>query len=145
MSPTSRTMLRELDTLRDRLDRLFSDSEIGVISRPEGAITPALDVQETESEVIVKASMPGFKSEDIEVHVDRNTLTIRGTSREERDEEEGTWHVRERRYGSMFRSLSLPTLVDNEMAEAKMADGVLEIRLPKTEASRGRKIDVRSS
>jgi HSP20 family protein len=145
MSPTSRTMIRELDSLRDRLDRLFSDGEIGVISRPEGAITPALDVQETESEVIVKASMPGFKSEDIEVHLDNNTLTIRGTSHEEREEEEGTWHVRERRYGSMFRSFAIPTLVDNEMAEAKMSDGVLEIRLPKAESSRGRKIEVKSS
>jgi HSP20 family protein len=145
MSLATRSMLRELDTLRERLDRFFSDSDIEVTSSSESMIAPALDVQETDEELIIKASMAGMKADDIEVHIDDSILTIRGSSHEEREEKEGTWHVRERRSGSVFRSLALPTVVDNEKADARMSDGVLEVRLPKTDTERGRKIEVKSN
>jgi HSP20 family protein len=145
MSSASRLMLRELDTLRNRIDRIFSEDDLGFTSRPDGDIAPPLDIQETETEIIVKASMPGIRSDDVDVNVDNNVLTIRGTSREERDEENGKWHVHERRYGSMFRSVSLPSPVEDEKADATLTDGVLEIHLPKSEKSQGRKITVKSS
>jgi HSP20 family protein len=137
-------MLRELDTLRNRIDRLFSEDDLDVRARPEGAITPALDVQETDAEILVTVSMPGIKPDDVEVHVDNNVLTVRGSTREERDETQGTWHVHERRFGSVFRSISLPAPVNDEAADASMADGVLTVRLPKTDEPRGKKITVKA-
>jgi HSP20 family protein len=145
MSIATRSMLRELETLRNRIDRMFSDDELAGEARSEGAMAPALDVQETDDEIVVKASMPGIKPEDVEVKLDRDVIKIRGTCREERDEEKGTWHVHERRFGTMYRSFTLPAPVDEERAEATMKDGVLEIHLPKSDVTPGKQITVKSS
>jgi HSP20 family protein len=145
MSITPRPVFRELETLRDRFDRLFS--EMGRITdlRPDSAMLTPVDLQETETEIVVKASLPGVKPEDIEIKVDQGVLTIRGESREERDEKEGTWHVRERRFGSVYRSMALPAPVKDDEADAKMTDGVLEIHLPKSSAPTGKRIEVKPS
>ncbi len=72
-------------------------------------------------------------------------LTIQGETREERDETEGTWHRRERRLGRVYRAVTLPSDVDDENAEASLTDGVLEIRLPKTEPAEQRRIPIQAS
>jgi HSP20 family protein len=145
MSIAPRSMFRDLETLRDRIDRLFSDVRLLPEIPAHGGLVPPVDLQETETEIIVKASMPGIKPDDIHVKVDNNVLTIRGESREEQDETKGTWHVHERRFGSMYRSLTLPSAVTEDQAEAKMQDGVLEIHLPKSDLSRGKEIKITSS
>jgi HSP20 family protein len=145
MSITPRSMFRELETLRNRIDRLFSDMDLSPEPRADGQLVPPVDLQETETEIIVTASMPGIKPDDISVEVDNTQLVIRGQSREERDEKTGSWHVHERRFGSMYRSLTIPSAVDEGQAEAKLHDGVLEIHLPKSEVSRGKQIEVSSS
>jgi HSP20 family protein len=145
MSIMPRQMFRELESLRDRIDRMFADVGMPAEIRPDGALIPEVDLQETDKEITVKASMPGVKPDDIDVKVDHNVLTLRGTSREERDETKGTWHVHERRFGSMYRSLTLPAAVKEDQAEARMQDGVLEIRLPKSDVSQGKQIKVKSS
>jgi HSP20 family protein len=138
-------MFRDMETLRDRLDHIFSDTDVTREKATNGPLVPPVDIHETESEIIVKASMPGIKTEDIEVQVDRGVLTIRGESHEKRDESKGMWHVHERRFGSMYRSFTLPVPVKEDEAEATMRDGVLEVHLPKSEPSTGKRITVKSS
>jgi HSP20 family protein len=145
MSIAPRPVFRELETLRDRFERLFSDIAPFADLRTEGTLMPSVDVQETEKEIVVKASLPGIRAEDIDVQVDQGMLIIRGESREERDEKEGTWHVHERRVGSIYRSMPLPSPVKEDQAEAKMTDGVLEIRLPKSETPSGKRIEVKAT
>jgi HSP20 family protein len=104
---------------------------------------PETDVVETEREIRVITEMPGLKRENIEVDVENNVLTIRGEKREERTEsEEGKYHLAERRYGTFTRSFVLPRDVDSENIQASFEDGVLTVRIPKSEKARRRKISV---
>jgi HSP20 family protein len=104
---------------------------------------PETDVIETEREIRVHVEMPGLKRDNIEVDVENNVLTIRGEKREERTEgQEGRYHLAERRYGTFARSFVLPRDVDAENIQATFEDGVLTVRIPKSEKARRRKIDV---
>ena len=145
MSIAPRSIFRDIETLKDRMDRIFTDTSLARELRTSDALIPPVDVQETEHEIVVKASMPGIKLEDVEVQVDRDVLTIRGKSDETRDQSEGTWHVHERRFGSMYRSFTLPSPVKEDEAEATIRDGVLEVHLPKSEPAAGKRITVKSS
>ena len=104
---------------------------------------PETDVVETEREIRVQVEMPGLKRENIEVDVENNVLTIRGEKREERTEgQEGRYHLAERRWGTFARSFVLPRDVDADNIQASFEDGVLTVRIPKSEKARRRKIDV---
>ncbi len=103
-----------------------------------------LDVQETDDGVLVKASLPGVKPEDIAVEVRNGVLTIKGESHEHRDETRGRWHVVERRVGSVERSVTLPTPVDESSGDAKYEDGVLTVAFKKSVEKPGKKIEVNS-
>jgi HSP20 family protein len=105
----------------------------------------AVDVAEDENSYIVKASMPGVKPEDVEVTLQNHMLTIKGEAKEDKEFKEENYHVRERRYGSFMRSLSLPATVKAEKIEAKHEDGVLVVRLPKSEADKPKKIAVKAA
>jgi HSP20 family protein len=123
------------------LDQVFG----GTGSRTGGNLmrAPETDVVETEREIRVHVEMPGLKRENIEVDVENNVLTIRGEKREERTEgQEGRYHLAERRYGTFARSFVLPRDVDAEGIQAAFEDGVLTVRIPKSEKARRRKIDV---
>ncbi len=104
---------------------------------------PETDVVETEREIRVITEMPGLKRENLEVDVENNVLTIRGEKREEHTEnQEGKYHLAERRYGTFTRSFVLPRDVDSENIQASFEDGVLTVRIPKSEKARRRKISV---
>ena len=104
---------------------------------------PETDVVETEREIRVHVEMPGLKRDNIEVDVENNVLTIRGEKREERTEgQDGRYHLAERRYGTFARSFVLPRDVDAEGIQAAFEDGVLTVRIPKSEKARRRKIDI---
>jgi HSP20 family protein len=104
---------------------------------------PETDVVETEREIRVQVEMPGLKRDHIEVDVENNVLTIRGEKREERTEgQEGRYHLAERRWGTFARSFVLPRDVDADNIQASFEDGVLTVRIPKSEKARRRKIDV---
>jgi HSP20 family protein len=106
---------------------------------------PMIDVAEDEQAYIVKASVPGVKPEDVEVTLRNNILTIKGEAKEEKEIKEKNYHMRERRYGSFMRSLPLPTEVKAEEIEASHEDGVLTVRLPKSELSMPKKIAVKTA
>ncbi len=108
------------------------------------AWTPAVDVREENGAYVVECDIPGVDSKDVEVTLDKGVLSISGERKEEKREEGETWHRVERFSGSFSRRFSLPDTVDTSAAEASMNDGVLVIRIPKSEKSVGRRIEIKS-
>ncbi len=135
----------ELVSLRDAMDRVFEDSFIrprwGWIS-PTGAASLALDMYETKDEVVVKAALPGIKPEEVEVSITGNALTIKGESKEENEVKEKDYIRKERRYGSFARSVTLPSGLKTDKAEATFEDGVLTLKVPKSEEVKPKTINV---
>jgi len=141
MSGSQRSRFLDMDTLRDRFDRVFSDLMNSGSAADERANMP-IDVHEEDQSVSVRASMPGIKPDDISVEVRNGVLTIRGTSTERRDDARGTWHVVERHVGHVARSITLPATVDDATGAAQYADGVLTITFQKTMEKPGKLIEV---
>ena len=106
----------------------------------DGLFAPAVDVREDDDAYVVHLEVPGVKQENISLELHNNVLTIRGTK--EQAPVEGRYRRVERAYGAFARSLSLPRNVDEDAVTANLADGVLEVRLPKREESRARQIAV---
>jgi HSP20 family protein len=103
---------------------------------------PKVDVIDRENEILVKAEMPGVKKEDIRVSLVGNVITIKGETKREEKEEKGDYYRCEISRGEFSRMLTLPADVDETKAKAELRDGVLEISLPKTEATKKRDIKV---
>ena len=137
---------RELATMRDVMDRFFDEPFMRLPTlweREPGTTSLALDVVENPESYVVKALVPGVKPEEIEVTIDNNVLTIKGESKEESEHKEGDYHLRERRYGSFYRSVSLPANVKADKIEALNENGVLTLTLPKAEEAKPKKIEVK--
>ncbi|HHX08405.1 MAG TPA: Hsp20/alpha crystallin family protein [Chloroflexi bacterium] len=122
----------------DRVMNRFMDFE----SEPLPSGFP-LDVIESDTEYVVKASVAGFDPEKIEITYDDNTLSIQGEIEEEnKDSEEGKYHIRERSYGSFYRSITMPGVIDPEQISADTENGILVIHLPKKPETQPKKISV---
>ena len=93
-------------------------------------------------DTVIRASMPGVKPEDIQVSIEDNVLTIRGSTAAEHQETEGAFLMRERRSGSFHRALRLPDSVDPDKVEPRYSHGILTITVPKAEAKRARQLQV---
>ncbi len=137
--PFGSDLSRFHDDMQDLMGRFFGDwdrSDLGMVA--------PLDIAENESGFTLKIDLPGVSAEDIDIQVHDNRLTLSG-NRTESNEDSGVnyYHV-ERRSGSFRREVVLPTAVDDENIEARHADGVLTIKLPKSERAKPRKIDVKS-
>jgi HSP20 family protein len=139
----------DMMSLRDAMDRLFEESFVrrfdgGRLLGIEGQPL-ALDVYETDENLVVEASLPGISPDAVDISVEGNRLTIKGeTKREEEKEEEGKYHFRERRYGAFQRTLSLPVEVNADKAEAVFENGVLKLTLPKVEQARPKHIKLQA-
>ena len=138
---------RDMVSLREAMDRLFEESFL----RPDlfgGGETPAsalpLDMYETENDVVVKASVPGVKPEDIEVTVTGDLLTIKGEFKSEEKTEKRNFIRQERRYGSFCRQWGLPVSVDSGQAAATFENGILTLTLPKVEEAKVKKVQIKS-
>jgi HSP20 family protein len=139
--------LRDMVSLREAMDRLFEESFVhprSWFAPGEGVSRLALDVFESADDVTVRASIPGVKPEDIDISVRGDVLTIKGERLEEHDEEKGNYHLRERRYGAFQRSISLPTLVKADKAQAEFEHGVLTLTLPKVEEVKPKSIKIKT-
>jgi len=97
---------------------------------------PSMDIFTEGDDVVVKAELPGMKKEDIDVSLTKDTISISGEKKKEEKVEKKDYYSLERSYGSFKRSFSLPSEVQTEKASAKFKDGVLEIRIPKTEEAK---------
>jgi HSP20 family protein len=103
-----------------------------------------LDLDDTGKEVFVRAEAPGFESNDFDVQVSGNTLTIRAQRKEEKKEKKGEHPFAERRYSTFHRSVTLPAGTDSDKVEARYRNGILEVRLPKLPEAQGQRITVKS-
>lgn len=103
---------------------------------------PAMEIEEDQEELVVRAEVPGMDRDDLDISLQGNTLTISGEKKRKEETGNGGYYQSERRYGRFQRVLTLPTDVDSEKIQASQADGILTIRLPKSEASKPRKIEV---
>ncbi|MEQ8834201.1 MAG: Hsp20/alpha crystallin family protein [Miltoncostaeaceae bacterium] len=135
---------REITTLREDMNRLFSRT-LG--DAPEAASTwsPAVDIFDAPEAIVLKAELPGLDAGDIQIEVDDNVLTLRGERRFEDRVEEGRYHRVERAYGAFQRTITLPQNVRADAITANVERGVLEVRVPKAEEARPRKIEVQAS
>jgi HSP20 family protein len=109
----------------------------------DGQRLPSLDVINRDAEVVVKAEVPGFDKKDISISIADGVLTIKGETKAESKEEKGDYYKREISSSSLARSISLPSNVDESKVIANLKNGILEIKLPKSESSKARKIEVR--
>lgn len=133
----------ELVSLRDAMDRLFEESVIAPRRwAPAFGEGLAVDVYETNENVVVKSAVPGVKAEDLDISIVGDTLTIKGEFKAEEGVEEKNYIRRERRYGSFCRTLSLPTSVDADKATAEFEDGVLTLNIPKAETVKPKTVQV---
>jgi HSP20 family protein len=132
--------------MRDALDRLFDEDfpRLSLNGWWGRATAPAMDIYQTDDAVIVKTGLPGMKPEDVQVSVANGVLTIRGEVKEEKEEKEKTYHLRERRYGSFTRSVALPNNVNPDKSEAEFEDGVLTLTLPKAEEAKAKTITIKA-
>jgi len=135
---------REAVSLRDAMNALFQESFVRPVSGSGlgGFVTLPLDVSETENDFVVKGSLPGVKPEDVHITVHGDTLTIQGESKAEEEKKGERWHLRERRFGSFQRSLTLSTPVNPDKAQAHFEHGVLTLTLPKSESAKPRQIKI---
>jgi len=135
---------RETLTLRNMLDRWMDQVWTGEVADPmNSAWNLAIDINETDDDYIVKASLPGINPEDLDITFSNGMLTIRGEVKEDHQEKEGRYHLRERMWGSFSRSLRLPGGVNNEAIQASYDAGVLTLYLPKAEEAKPRRIQVK--
>ena len=103
---------------------------------------PAVDMEENDKEIIVKAEMPGLEPKDFQILLDHNSLTIKGERKEEKTEEKKNYHMIERNHSSFYRSIPLPSEIDNDKVRATYNNGILEILLPKSKPHKAKKITV---
>jgi HSP20 family protein len=135
-------------TLREAMDRLFDDA----FTRPfalgrEGGSnwsSPAIDMYQTDNEVVVKAALPGIRTDEVQINVTGDVLTIRGETKHEEEKKDKSWQIREHRWGAFERSVRLPTGVVADRAKADFENGILTITLPKSEEVKPKTITVKA-
>ena len=134
--------LRHLDQLTNL--RLFEDAFTRMLSEPQTnrPWAPAVDIYETENELVLKADLPDVDLKDIDVRVENQTLTISGERNFEKKDTTKGYHRIERNYGSFVRSFSVPNSFDTENIGAEFKNGVLSVTLPKKEAAKPRQVKV---
>jgi HSP20 family protein len=135
----------EFTPLRQMMDRLMEDAWV----RPPTAWTQdgfghfAFDLYETGDDFVVKAVLPGLKPEDLDVSVQGNVLTVSGELKsEETEQEQRTYHVRERRYGRFSRQVNLPAGIRGDQIQASLENGILAVHIPKAEEMKPRRIQI---
>jgi len=133
---------REVMALQNRMNSLFRE-----MNEPEGALStasfvPAVDIYEDSKKVVLKLEVPGIEEKDLDVRVENNLLTVKGERKFEKEEKEENFHRIERRYGSFFRSFTLPSTVDSEHIGASYNAGVLRLELMKKPEAQPKQIKV---
>ncbi len=136
---------REMMTLREAMDRLFDDAFTRPLSMAgNGWAVPAVDMYQTDNEVVVKAALPGMKAEDVQLNVTGEVLTIKGEIKQKEEVKEKAYHLREQRWGMFERSVILPTEVVADKAKADFENGILTIALPKAEEAKPKSITIKT-
>jgi HSP20 family protein len=136
--------MREMLTLREAMNQLFDDSFTRPLGTSGVSAIPAIDMYQDNEQVVVKAALPGLKSDDVQISITADILTLRGEYKQDNEPKDITYHIREYRYGSFERVLRLPTEVQSDKAKADFENGILTITLPKAEAVKPRTISIKA-
>ena len=120
---------REVVALQNRVNSLFRDFNENESPLTTASFVPAVDIYEDTDKVVLKLEVPGLEEKDLDVRVENHTLTVKGERKFEKEEKEENFHRIERRYGSFYRSFTLPTSVNVENIDAKYNAGVLKLEL----------------
>ena len=150
----------EMMSLREAMNRLMEESflvpgrALSNVGQETGQLatrgnrqqigTPAVDIQEQEDAYTLRVALPGVRQDDVNIEVRGNQVVINGHVGEEQERERGNYLLRERRVGQFYRTFTLPSEVNADQAEATYANGVLLLRLPKSETKRTRQISIRA-
>jgi HSP20 family protein len=134
---------QEMLNLRRTVDRLFDNASADSVWAQPTAWGLAVDVVENKDDFIVKASVPGINPDDLDVSYTDDILTIKGEIKSDNEVKDNQFHLRERRYGSFSRSISLPTKIKADAIEASYQNGVLSLRLPKAEEVKPKRISIK--
>jgi HSP20 family protein len=139
---------RELEHMQSRLNRFFSDTSFqraGDDGMSFSGWSPAVDLQETDNEYLIKADLPDVKKEDVKVELVDGAVTIEGERQQEKEEKGKKFHKIEREYGKFLRRFALPTEVDASKVQAEFQNGVLNVHLPKSATAKPKAIAVKVS
>ena len=134
---------QEMLNLRRTVDRLFDNVGADHEWAQPSAWGLAVDVVENKDDFIVKASVPGINPADLDISYSDDTLTIKGEIKSDNEVKENQYHLRERRYGTFTRSVSLPTRIKGDAIEASYQNGVVSLRLPKVEEVKPKRISIK--
>ena len=141
--------LRELSSLQHEMNRLFNTVFDAPVANGHGngngtarRWVPAMDLVETDDHFVLRADLPGLAQDDVKIELEDNVLTISGERRAEHESKQEGYYRVERAFGSFSRSLTLPKGVDAEAVAAAFDRGVLEVRIPKPEAVKPKRIEI---
>jgi HSP20 family protein len=142
------TPMRNLASFQDEMNRMFDQFFRGGTGREAswGQYTwaPPVDIYETDDALVFQVELPGVSKDEVSIEIHQNTLMLRGERKHAAQVPDNRYHRTERPYGPFQRSFVLPTLVDQEHVQATYHDGVLELRLPKSEAAKPKRIAIQS-
>ncbi|HTY08025.1 MAG TPA: Hsp20/alpha crystallin family protein [Candidatus Edwardsbacteria bacterium] len=135
----------ELQAFQDDMNHLFSDFFGRVPAKrslTEGLWAPLMDIEETKDELVIKAEVPGMTKDDIKIQINNDILSISGERKHEEETRDKTYHRIERTYGKFQRIIRMPTEVQSDKTKAAYENGVLTIRIPKSEKVKPREISI---
>jgi HSP20 family protein len=144
MSITRWDRFRNISSLQDEVNRLFENSFPGNRGDNSALTTwaPAVDIYETENELVLKADLPDINEKDLDIRVENNMLTVRGERKFEQNVKEDNYLRIERTYGAFSRSFGLPNTVNTEAIKAEYKNGVLTVELPKRAESKPKQVKI---
>ena len=131
----------EMESLRHQMDRMF-DELAGINSQSSTSWTPAIEIQDREDSLVLRAEIPGVEAKDLDIQVAREAVAISGEHRYENKTQEQSFFRSELRYGSFQRTIPLPVAVENNQAQAEFKDGILKLTLPKAQEARHKVVKI---
>ena len=137
--------VRELNSIQGEINRLFNsffDTPLGAGEGGGRRWLPAMDLVEADDRYVLRADLPGLAEGDVKIEVEDNVLTVSGERRAEHEQRGEGYHRLERAYGAFSRSLTLPEGVDADAVQASFERGVLEVRIPKPEQRKPRRVSI---
>jgi HSP20 family protein len=137
---------RDLMSIQDRVNCMLADAPTRWgADEGYGAWAPPVDIFEKGDALVIRAEVPGVDRNDVDVRIENGVLMLKGERKHEEDVQEKSAYRMERVYGSFTRSFSLPTTVDASKISARLKDGVLELRLPKTEEAKPKRVMIENA
>ncbi len=147
VTPVRRGPLSVAPKLEQEIERFFGDRWPRMFESPFSRASmdvsaPKVDVVDREGEILVRAELPGFKKEEIDLSMNESTVTIKASHESEQEDQDEDYHRREISRSYVSRTVSLPAEVDGDNAKASFTDGMLELTVPKVAASKRKKVDI---